>query len=640
MGRPPLLGRAPKQCRSRYLQQLVPGIKTGEWSVEEEEILVEGHKQFGNQWTLIASMLPGRTETSVKNHYNCTARRCVPVGAARLTDCSSSSGGGMSSLPAATYYVHAIGMVSLQVYAGMQPLQHADLSQHMLDAADWLAQQPMQAAAAWLSLRLMLNLPVRMCRWCCCRCVAVCRKVPSDPTRMTILQRYLAVIGVISPPGSKGSSSKYPSLGSGYPNSSSGIYFQATSTAAAAAAAAAAKAAGRRRGTSAPAAHSPSGSHMGYDEYDGSELAHAYSEADFNQAYAAYQAYQSMEQQQHLAAAAAAAAAMQEPTDAEGEDEVAEGAADGLLQLAHAAMLHLEEMETGDGDDEGAGSGSGEVQHCTKQDMDDDITDAAGEAYGDNGHQHQEEQDGKDAHIRQPEVAAAASKVGSKSPAGRHLPAWMKPELALSVMSSEESDRTAEEPDEGSPLAEQLLRQHLKSGSKRGSPTTATPARSQPGADAAPSKRPRSIWGSVDDAAGGEAGHPPAPRFNRPVLDVSEPEAASSCVPPPLSLPVDPSSPALPSTTSNSASMTDLNAHLVAMLMGAFMGAADSTAVSSPAAALPPDALAAIARVMATSMSSLQSMQQVPSPGAPTGAAQGAAALQQPASQLAAHGEA
>lgn len=77
MGRPPLLGRAPKQCRSRYLQQLVPGIKTGEWSVEEEEILVEGHKQFGNQWTLIASMLPGRTETSVKNHYNCTARRCV-----------------------------------------------------------------------------------------------------------------------------------------------------------------------------------------------------------------------------------------------------------------------------------------------------------------------------------------------------------------------------------------------------------------------------------------------------------------------------------------------------------------------------------------------------------------------------------
>jgi myb proto-oncogene protein len=77
MGRHPLLGRAPKQCRSRYLQQLVPGIKTGEWSVQEEEILVEGHRQFGNQWTLIASMLPGRTETAVKNHYNCTARRWV-----------------------------------------------------------------------------------------------------------------------------------------------------------------------------------------------------------------------------------------------------------------------------------------------------------------------------------------------------------------------------------------------------------------------------------------------------------------------------------------------------------------------------------------------------------------------------------
>lgn len=85
MGRPALLGRAPKQCRSRYLQQLVPGIKTGEWSPEEEEVLVDGHRQFGNQWTLIASMLPGRTETSVKNHYNCTARRCgAVVGAAEL----------------------------------------------------------------------------------------------------------------------------------------------------------------------------------------------------------------------------------------------------------------------------------------------------------------------------------------------------------------------------------------------------------------------------------------------------------------------------------------------------------------------------------------------------------------------------
>jgi hypothetical protein len=85
MGRPALLGRAPKQCRSRYLQQLVPGIKTGEWSPEEEEVLVDGHRQFGNQWTLIASMLPGRTETSVKNHYNCTARR---YGSSCTTSCS------------------------------------------------------------------------------------------------------------------------------------------------------------------------------------------------------------------------------------------------------------------------------------------------------------------------------------------------------------------------------------------------------------------------------------------------------------------------------------------------------------------------------------------------------------------------
>jgi hypothetical protein len=469
---------------------------------------------------------------------------------------------------------------------------------------------------------------------------------------MTILQRYLAAIGVISPPGSKGSSSKYPSLGSGYPNSNSGMFFTTTSTAAAAAAAAAAKAASRKRGTSAPApGHSPSASHMGYEEYDRSELAHAYSEADFHQAYAAYQAYQ-----EHTLAAAAAAAA-QEAAEVEGEDEVAEGAVDGLLQLAHAAMLHLEEMDgTGEEEydeeegEEGTGSGSGEAQHCTRHD--EEMCDAAAEAYGDNEHQHThtDEQHMKAGSGHQAEVAPAGSKAGSKSPAGRHLPAWMKQEMAMSVMSSEESDRTAEEPDEGSPLAEQLLRQHLKPGSKRGSPSTATLARNgQPASSTAPSKRPRSIWGAAEDApaavaaAAAAAGSgAPGARCGRLVLDVSEPEGASSCVPPSLSLPVGPASPAIPSVASTTAPMSDLNAHLVAMLMGAFMGAADSTAASSPAAALPPDALAAIARVMATSMSSLQASagQQQQQQHASTDAlpAQHPASL--PATHLAAHGEA
>jgi hypothetical protein len=484
---------------------------------------------------------------------------------------------------------------------------------------------------------------------------------------MTILQRYLAVIGVIAPPGSKGGSAKYPGLGTGYPNSASGMYFQTTSPAAAAAAAAAAKAAAgqrSRRGGSAPASHSPEGSMMGYEDYEQSELAHAYSEADFNQAYAAYAAYQ--EQQHHMAAAAAAAAAVvPDPAELEGEDEVAaEGAADGLLQLAHAAMLHLEEL-AGDGDEdhEGAGSGSGEQQHCSHEQREEDMADAAAEAYGDNEHQQHEHEDADEQHQHQHpqklpgqllmDLTAAVSKAGgsngSKSSSARPLPAWMKPELALSVMSSEESDRTAEEPDEGSPLAEQLLRQHLKSGSKRGSPNTPAALRSsQQQAGAAPAKRARSIWGMSEDATGMDAaaaaaaGSAAVPRPSRLVLDVSEPEGASSCVPAPLSLPVDPSSPAVPSVASTTAPMSDLNAHLVAMLMGAFMGAADSTAASSPAAALPPDALAAIARVMATSMSSLQAIQQQqqPNTAAPTTPAQGPSSLQLAASQLAAQGDA
>jgi len=79
-------GRTGKQVRDRYLNKLRPNIKLGDWSAQEDELIVNLMKEVGNRWSLIANHLPGRTEGQVKNrYYSCIKKRLNPDGALSQT---------------------------------------------------------------------------------------------------------------------------------------------------------------------------------------------------------------------------------------------------------------------------------------------------------------------------------------------------------------------------------------------------------------------------------------------------------------------------------------------------------------------------------------------------------------------------
>ena len=63
-------GRTSKQCWQRYNYHLKREFRTGEWTAEEDALIIQHRAAYGNHWSLIARAIPGRSDNTVKNRHS------------------------------------------------------------------------------------------------------------------------------------------------------------------------------------------------------------------------------------------------------------------------------------------------------------------------------------------------------------------------------------------------------------------------------------------------------------------------------------------------------------------------------------------------------------------------------------------
>eukprot|EP00299_Pterocystis_sp_00344_P010078 c4426_g1_i1.p1 GENE.c4426_g1_i1~~c4426_g1_i1.p1 ORF type:complete len:347 (+),score=45.57 c4426_g1_i1:29-1042(+) len=67
--------RSAKQCRERWKNHLDPSIRRGRWSKKEDKKIMSFVTNHGQKWSVLAKLLPGRSDASIKNRFHGSLKR-------------------------------------------------------------------------------------------------------------------------------------------------------------------------------------------------------------------------------------------------------------------------------------------------------------------------------------------------------------------------------------------------------------------------------------------------------------------------------------------------------------------------------------------------------------------------------------
>ncbi|CAI9088012.1 OLC1v1022239C1 [Oldenlandia corymbosa var. corymbosa] len=150
------LQRCGKSCRLRWINYLSPDVKRGNFSPEEDQLIINLHSALGNKWSKIAAHLPGRTDNEIKNVWNTRLKKkkstlptspstdsCISYADPNMDEhdkvrdveqnktLDGSSKGGQES---SDNYVNVVDSPSTIIIPGEQPLE---MESNEIDSINW-----------------------------------------------------------------------------------------------------------------------------------------------------------------------------------------------------------------------------------------------------------------------------------------------------------------------------------------------------------------------------------------------------------------------------------------------------------------------------------------------------------------------